>query len=190
MKKFIIAVAAFLGFGAMATLSAQSATFLSPDLFMEGLRGNVAKVEILWQGYVQSESHYNERGYLIPNEEQVIKRNEQGCIVTISTPEDSDWYYAENYTWNTDGYITGTTFENDDVSGSTKYYYDNNFDVVKIVSEAESDDYNITTIKEYTILARDNNGNWTKRRVRETQKLDGVVSSQTTDEHTRRITYR
>ena len=188
MKKLIVAFAAVLGFSAAA--SAQNATYISPDLFIEELKGNVAKVEYINEyGGVDSEKSYDEKGYLIP-QDVVIKRDAQTRIVSISTTDDSDWYYSENYIWDANGWLTKKEYEDDYATCVFNYYYDNTGTVVRTINNGENDDSEYTITTNYLVMGRDHNGNWIKRRAQRTTVSDGEVTYQETTIETRRITYR
>ena len=190
MNRIILAFAAVLGFGLSATLSAQGVQYISPDLFIEELRGNVAKVEYINEyGGVDSEKSYDEKGYLIP-QDLVIKRDAQTRIISIATSEDSDWYYSENYIWDANGWLTKKEYEDDYATCVYTYYYDNTGTVVRRVNEGMNDDSEYTITTDYLVMGRDHNGNWIKRRAQNTTVSDGEVTYKETVIETRRITYR
>ena len=183
-------VAAVLGFGLSATLSAQGVQYISPDLFIEELRGNVAKVEYINEyGGVDSEKSYDEKGYLIP-QGVVIKRDAQTRIISIATTDDSDWYFSEKYIYDTNGWLTQKEFEDDYATCVFNYYYDNTGTVVRTINNGENDDSEYTITTNYLVMGRDHNGNWIKRRAQRTTVSDGEVTYQETTIETRRITYR
>lgn len=190
MKRFILTVAAILGFGLSATLSAQTAQYISPDLFIEDLRDNVAKVEYVNQyGGIENEKSYDEKGYLIP-QDVVIKRDAQTRIISITTTDDSDWYFSENYIYDANGWLVKKEFEDDCVTSVTTYFYDNTGTLVRTITDGENDDceYKITT--NYLVMGRDHKGNWFKRRAQITTVTDGEASPMETVIETRKITYR
>ena len=188
MKKLIVAFVAVLGFSAAA--SAQNATYISPDLFIEELKGNVAKVEYINEyGGVDSEKLYDEKGYLVA-QDVVIKRDAQTRIISITTTDDSDWYFSENYIYDANGWLIKKEFEDDCVTSVTTYYYDNTGTLVRTITDGENDDceYKITT--NYLVMGRDHKGNWFKRRAQITTVTDGEASPMETVIETRKITYR
>ena len=188
MKKLIVAFAVVLGFSAAA--SAQNATYISPDLFIEELKGNVAKVEYINEyGGVDSEKSYDQKGYLIP-QDVVIERDAQTRIISIATSEDSDWYFSEKYIYDANGWLAQKEFEDDYATCVFNYYYDNTGTVVRIINNGENDDSEYTITTDYLVMGRDHNGNWIKRRAQRTTVSDGEVTYKETVIETRRITYR
>lgn len=190
MKRFILTVAAVLGFGLSATLSAQTAQYISPDLFIEELRGNVAKVEYINEyGGIDSEKSYDEKGYLIP-QDVVIERDAQTRIISITTSDDSDWYYAEKYIYDANGWLVNKEFEDDYATCVYTYFYDNTGTLVRTINNGENDDSEYQITINYLVMGRDHKGNWIKRRAQYTTVSDGETTYQETIIETRRITYR
>lgn len=190
MKRFILTVAAVLGFGLSATLSAQTAQYISPDLFIEELRGNVAKVEYINEyGGIDSEKLYDEKGYLIP-QDVVIERDAQTRIISITTSDESDWYYAEKYIYDANGWLVNKEFEDDYATCVYTYFYDNTGTLVRTINNGENDDSEYQITINYLVMGRDHKGNWIKRRAQYTTVSDGETTYQETIIETRRITYR
>jgi hypothetical protein len=188
MKRFILSIATILTFGIVT--NAQEPTYISSDLLIEDLKGNVAKVEYVNEyGYIDNEKSFNQQGYIIP-QGIVIKRDEWNRIVSIKTSADSDWEYEETYTYDANGRLTNKEYEDGCTICSYTYYYDNTDSVIRVVNEGENDDSEYTITTEYLIMARDNKGNWTKRSVKSTTVCYGEVTDQDTTIETRRITYR
>lgn len=190
MKRFLLTIAALMGFGFVATLSAQNTTYISPDLFIEELKGNVAKVEYINEyGGVESEKLYDERGYLIA-QDIVIERDQQTRIVGITTTDNADWYYSESYIYDANGWLKQKEFEDDCATCVYTYYYDNTDTVVRTVNNGETEDSEYTITTDYLVMGRDHKGNWIKRRAQRTTVSDGEVTYKETVIETRRITYR
>lgn len=190
MKRFLLSLAAILSFGLTASVSAQNTTYISPDLFIEELKGNVAKVEYINEyGGVDSEKLYDERGYLIA-QDIVIERDQQRRIIGITTSDDSDWYYQEKYIYDANGWLVNKEFEDDYATCVYTYYYDNTGTVIRRVNEGENDDSEYTITTDYLVMGRDHKGNWIKRRAQNTTVCDGEVTYKETVIETRRITYR
>ena len=188
MKRLILSIATVLTFGAVAY--AQEPTYISSDLLIEDLKGNVAKVEYVNEyGYIDNEKSFNQQGYIIP-QGITIKRDEENRIVSIKTSTDSDWEYEETYTYDANGRLTNKEYEDGCTICSYTYHYDNTGSVVRIVNEGENDDNEYTITTEYSVMARDNKGNWIKRSVKSTTVCYGEVTDQDTTIETRRITYR
>lgn len=184
MKRFILIVAAALCFA--TTLSAQT-TYISPDLFIEELRGNVAKVEYLNEyGSVEIEKSYNEKGYIIP-QEITIERDEQTRIIRITN---ANWGYTEEYTYDANGWLVKKSYEDSSETYTVSYLYDNTGTLARTIKSGENDDCEFIITTDYLIMGRDSNGNWFKRRRQITSTYDGETGGRETIIETRKITYR
>lgn len=184
MKRFILIVAAALCFA--TTLSAQT-TYISPDLFIEELRGNVAKVEYLNEyGSVEIEKSYNEKGYIIP-QEITIERDEQTRIIRITN---ADWGYTEEYTYDANGWLVKKSYEDSSETYTVSYLYDNTGTLARTIKSGENDDCEFIITTDYLVMGRDSNGNWFKRRHQITSTYDGETGGRETIIETRKITYR
>lgn len=182
MKRLIITFIAILCFSTI--LSAQTPGFKSHDLFVDDLRGNVAKVELFADNCSIKEVSYNERGHRIyPGCN--VNRDKQNRITQIQTNDNVGYYYSQKRYYDTNNRLISKYFESDEESGYHKYTYDNNGTLIR----EEYSDINLPsslTVYLYTILERDSKGNWIRRRTKTTY-LDGTT---TTSTETRKITYR
>lgn len=167
--------------------SSNSGAFVSSDLKMNDLRGKVKSISGYYDETDQSNVYkfsFSQSGTWTYIGTQTLKqfyngavqRNAKGQIIRLYS-EDMDMVEDIKYTYNTQGFVSKRSLDYGmDGSSIETFTYDANGDVVKKVSTEGSN----KTTENYTILARDSKGNWTRRK---------VVSSDGSRVEKRSITY-
>lgn len=188
MKRLLLAVIAIFGFGFVSTLSAQGADYLSHDLFVEELKGNVAKVEYIDEYSVTTKS-YDAKGRRIPNG-LTIKRDSQNRIVSIEDLTDPEEGFGEYFFYHDNGWLAEKKYWGGCTECAYAYYYSGD-DVISVFESGISGEGEYYTNTSYDIIERDHKGNWIKRRAESETTLPDYNQTYTyTVIETRRITYR
>ena len=127
--------------------------------------------ECIWNNGIQVSKHgFDEKGMWVSENgkkpweySEAIKRDDQGRIIKMGDPYDEQY---ETFAYNDDGLIAKRVMkEIDGFKVQTEYFYNDEHECVKTVStiddplEGPGEDTNT-----YTILERDSQGNWTKRK--------------------------
>lgn len=157
--------------------------YLSPDLRLDDLKGNVAKClykktscdkdgnvvnDSYWTKYVKV---YDVDNFLNVQADETdwrllnptLERNEKEQIVKVSWyVEDYDSYIDESYVYNADGTLKSSKFTGIESVDETKFTYENGL-LVKSVNDGAGEGSVFRSTTSYKILDTDSNGNWTRR---------------------------
>lgn len=155
-----------------ATSPSQNAYTVLGELGIFDLHGAVKKCvcnngyEPLTHGFDENGMWVSKNGKKPWNNNDIVKRDDLGRIIKMGDPYDEQY---ETFAYNDDGLITKHVTK--DIDGYTvqiEYFYNEERECIKTISSIDDplegpNKYTNT----YTILERDSQGNWTKRKTQE-----------------------
>lgn len=163
-----------------STSSSNLSAFVSSDLKLNDLRGKVKSVighydetnenDGYEYGFSQSGTWTNVGTQTLKQyyNSEPVQRNAKGQLIRLCSG-DMGLVERTEYTYNAQGFVTKKSIDYGmDGSSIETYTYDANGDVVKKActecTDSEGSDKTTSTVN-YTILNRDSKGNWTRRKV-------------------------
>lgn len=192
--------------------------FYSPDLMMDELKGIVTKCttrstncdengvpdqDAYWTTITKV---YDKDGMLDFGSKEMNwrlnnprgERNAKGQLTKVLWyVEDYDTDIYDEYTYNADGTIKSCYSLGIESDDEIKYFYDDNFNLIKTTSEGAGEGSIFRSTMTYRILESDDEGNWTRRVVHQhfedgeddgSNKYTNEIYDYTVEERT--ITYR
>ena len=161
-------------------------SYLSEDLRLRDLYGNVESVTMnYWTDY------FDENGVNVtPN--MLIERDSKNRIIRYAFnngENDGDMYLEERFEYDEKGNVS--KYEKDMYEGgiSGKCFYDKEGHLEKMYADGYAEGDNWVSETKYTILEKDEHGNWTKRNVHNMFEYNNEVEESDEVEE-REIKYR
>lgn len=179
-------ILAFMAIAAFILTACSKKSYLSEDLRLRDLYGNVESITMnYWTDY------FDENGTIVTPNIQ-IERDSKNRIIRYAFNNgnnDGDKYLIEKFEYDGKGNVTKYEKELYEGGISGKCFYDKDGHLEKMYAEGYAEGDNYVMEKTFTILETDEHGNWTKRNVHTMFEYAGEVE-ESDDVETREITYR